>query len=152
MWRAETRATRFKSASRKAILGGSNVDHPNAADRAVRLSDRGFTRITRRTFGFVSRSIERKARRPRRKLIKHDESRLGLRDPLETQARRRHNTSLNVNPSPIRVRYMKVKTKHRKSYKWRKRADSSPVAKGRRPKRQGRNPSKTKHLGGAGLK
>jgi hypothetical protein len=47
---------------------------------------------------------------------------------------------------------MKVKTRHRKSYKWRKRSDSSPVAKGRRPKRHGtRNPSKTKHLGGRGL-
>jgi hypothetical protein len=46
---------------------------------------------------------------------------------------------------------MKAKTRHRKSYKWRKRADSSPVAKGRRPKRKGRNPFKTKHLGGKGL-
>jgi hypothetical protein len=47
---------------------------------------------------------------------------------------------------------MKSKTKHRKGHKWRKRADSSPVAKGRRPKRIGvRNPKKRKHLGGAGL-
>ncbi len=47
---------------------------------------------------------------------------------------------------------MKTKTRHRKSYKWRKKADSPPVAKGRRPKRRGvRNPRKTKHLGGAGL-
>ena len=47
---------------------------------------------------------------------------------------------------------MKTKTKHRKSYKWRKKADSSPIAKGRRPKIGGRrNPRKTKHLGGAGL-
>jgi len=47
---------------------------------------------------------------------------------------------------------MKTKTRHRKSYKWRKKADSSPVAKGRRPKVQGRrNPRKRKHLGGAGL-
>jgi hypothetical protein len=47
---------------------------------------------------------------------------------------------------------MKVKTRHRKSYKWRKRCDSSPVAKGRRPKLGGiRNPNKTKHLGGSGL-
>ncbi len=47
---------------------------------------------------------------------------------------------------------MKAKTKHRKSYKWRKRADSSPVAKGRRAKIHGcRNPRKNKHLGGRGL-
>ena len=47
---------------------------------------------------------------------------------------------------------MKTKTKHRKSYKWKKKADSSPVAKGRRVKRHGvRNPRKRKHLGGAGL-
>lgn len=47
---------------------------------------------------------------------------------------------------------MKVKTRHRKSYKWRKKADSSPVAKGRRPKLQGvRNPRKSKHLGGSDL-
>jgi hypothetical protein len=47
---------------------------------------------------------------------------------------------------------MKKKTRHNKSYKWRKKSDSSPVAKGRRPKRQGRNYKKSKHLGGAGLK
>jgi hypothetical protein len=47
---------------------------------------------------------------------------------------------------------MKSKTKHRKSYKWRKRADSSPIAKGRRVKIQGkRNSRKNKHLGGKGL-
>ena len=47
---------------------------------------------------------------------------------------------------------MKTKTKHRKSYKWKKKADSSPVAKGRRVKRQGvRNPRKRKHLGGIAL-
>jgi hypothetical protein len=46
---------------------------------------------------------------------------------------------------------MKVKTKHRKSAKWRRKADSSPIAKGRRPKRKGRNPKKRKHLGGRGL-
>jgi hypothetical protein len=47
---------------------------------------------------------------------------------------------------------MKVKTRHRKSYKWRKKADSSPVAKGRRAKLRGiRNPRKRKHLGGKGL-
>jgi hypothetical protein len=47
---------------------------------------------------------------------------------------------------------MKVKTRHRKSAKWRKRADSSPVAKGRRVKIHGtRNPRKRKHLGGKGL-
>lgn len=47
---------------------------------------------------------------------------------------------------------MKSKTKNRKSYKWRKKADSSPVAKGRRPKLHGvRNPRKRKHAGGRGL-
>jgi hypothetical protein len=47
---------------------------------------------------------------------------------------------------------MKVKTKHRKSYKWRKRAGNSPVAKGRRIKLLGmRNPRKRKHVGGKGL-
>lgn len=47
---------------------------------------------------------------------------------------------------------MKSKTKNRKSYKWRKKADSSPVAKGRRPKYQGvRNPRKKKRAGGRGL-
>jgi hypothetical protein len=41
---------------------------------------------------------------------------------------------------------------HRKSGKWRRRADSSPVAKGRRVKHHGvRNPRKRKHLGGKGL-
>lgn len=44
---------------------------------------------------------------------------------------------------------MKKKTKHRKAYAWRKRADSSPVAKGRRRKLRGtRNPSKLKNAGG----
>jgi hypothetical protein len=46
---------------------------------------------------------------------------------------------------------MKAKTRHKKSFKWRKRADSSPIAKGRRPKKKGRNPHKRKHIGGAGL-
>jgi hypothetical protein len=47
---------------------------------------------------------------------------------------------------------MKSKTRHRKSYKWRKKADSSPVAKGRRPKIHGtRNPRKAKRAGGRGL-
>jgi hypothetical protein len=47
---------------------------------------------------------------------------------------------------------MKAKTRHRKSYKWRKRCDSSPIAKGRRAKLHGiRNPRKAKHLGGRGL-
>ena len=47
---------------------------------------------------------------------------------------------------------MKTKSKQRKSYKWKKKADSSPVAKGRKVKRQGvRNPLKRKHLGGKGL-
>ena len=46
---------------------------------------------------------------------------------------------------------MKTKTKHRKGHMWRKKADSSPVAKGRRPKKQGRNPHKIRHLGGKGL-
>jgi hypothetical protein len=47
---------------------------------------------------------------------------------------------------------MKGKTRHRKSHKWRKRCDSSPVAKGRRPKlNDRRNPRKNKHKGGRGL-
>jgi hypothetical protein len=47
---------------------------------------------------------------------------------------------------------MKTKTKNRKSYKWRKRANSSPIAKCRNPKIHGRrNPRKNKHLGGVGL-
>ena len=47
---------------------------------------------------------------------------------------------------------MKKKTRHKKSHKWRKKADSSPVAKCRRPKLNGiRNPRKRKHLGGVGL-
>ena len=46
---------------------------------------------------------------------------------------------------------MKSKTKNRKSYKWRKKADSSPIAKSRRPKFHGRSRRKTKHLGGKGL-
>ena len=49
------------------------------------------------------------------------------------------------------VRAMKTKTRNRKSYKWRKKADSSPIAKSRRPKRPGRNPKKRKHWGGVGL-
>ena len=45
---------------------------------------------------------------------------------------------------------MKAKTRHRKSYKWRKRADSSPVAKGRRAKIHGmRNPRKAKQRAAA---
>ncbi|MFO0908276.1 MAG: hypothetical protein U0794_07935 [Isosphaeraceae bacterium] len=47
---------------------------------------------------------------------------------------------------------MKKKNRHSKGHKWRKKANASPVAKGRRPKRNGvRNPFKTKHLGGVGL-
>jgi len=47
---------------------------------------------------------------------------------------------------------MKAKTRHRKGYKWKKRADSSPVAKGRRVKVHGvRSPRKRKHAGGKGL-
>ena len=46
---------------------------------------------------------------------------------------------------------MKTKTRHKKSGKWRRKADSSPVAKGRRPKRPGRNIKKSKHWGGVGL-
>ncbi|WZO96162.1 hypothetical protein EP7_003146 [Isosphaeraceae bacterium EP7] len=46
---------------------------------------------------------------------------------------------------------MKVKTKHRKGGKWKRKADSSPIAKGRRVKKKGRNPMKHKHLGGKGL-
>ena len=55
-------------------------------------------------------------------------------------------------PKPEPDRAMKTKTKNRKTYKWKKKADSSPVAKGRKVKRRGvRNPLKKKHLGGAGL-
>jgi hypothetical protein len=46
---------------------------------------------------------------------------------------------------------MKVKTRHRKGHMWKKKADSSPIAKGRKPKRHGRNYKKSKHLGGRGL-
>jgi hypothetical protein len=47
---------------------------------------------------------------------------------------------------------MKVKTRHKKGFKWRKRAATSPIAKGRRAKQHGvRNPMKRKHLGGKGL-
>ena len=47
---------------------------------------------------------------------------------------------------------MKVKTKHRKGGKSRRKADSSPTAKGRRVKQRGvRNRRKRKHLGGKGL-
>lgn len=47
---------------------------------------------------------------------------------------------------------MKVKTKNRKSSKWRRNANSSPMAKGRRKKIHGiRNPRKRKHMGGKGL-
>ena len=47
---------------------------------------------------------------------------------------------------------MKAKSRHRKSYKWRKKADSSPVAKCRRPKiNDRRNPRKAKRAGGRGL-
>ena len=49
------------------------------------------------------------------------------------------------------TRAMKTKTKHRKSYKWRKKANSSPIAKGRRAKLPGRSLRKRKHLGGVGL-
>ena len=56
---------------------------------------------------------------------------------------------VGVDRSKRFTRFRKVKTRHRKSYKWRKRCDSSPIAKGRRPKlRDIRNPRKTKHLGG----
>ena len=58
-------------------------------------------------------------------------------------------TSITLQES---ARVMKAKSRHRKSYKWRKRCDSSPVAKGRRAKIHGkRNPRKRKHLGGRGL-
>jgi hypothetical protein len=47
---------------------------------------------------------------------------------------------------------MKAKSRNRKTYKWRKRCNSSPITKGRRAKIQGkRNPRKRKHLGGKGL-
>jgi hypothetical protein len=63
-----------------------------------------------------------------------------------------HNIPLRIENSPTGYPpAMKTKTKHRKGHKWRKKADSSPIAKGRRPKRHGRNPKKRKHLGGRGL-
>jgi len=72
--------------------------------------------------------------------------------PLEPGERFRHNTSLaSESACALREIPMKTKNRHRKSHRWRKRADSSPIAKGRRPKKQGRNPHKRKHLGGAGL-
>lgn len=46
---------------------------------------------------------------------------------------------------------MKVKTRHKKSSSWKRKANSSPIAKGRRAKRKGRNPGKMKHIGGRGL-
>ncbi len=47
---------------------------------------------------------------------------------------------------------MKTKTRHRKSYKWRKKCDSSPIAKGRRAKIHGvRNPRKAGRAGGYDL-
>ena len=46
---------------------------------------------------------------------------------------------------------MKTKSRNRKSHAWRKKARTSPVAKGRRPKRHGRNYDKAKHIGGKGL-
>ena len=47
---------------------------------------------------------------------------------------------------------MKAKTRHRKSYKWRKRCDSSPSPRVAVAKIHGkRNPRKLKHLGGRGL-
>ena len=46
---------------------------------------------------------------------------------------------------------MKTKTKHKKSSAWRRKANSSPIAKGRKAKRKGRNPGKMKHIGGRGL-
>ena len=47
---------------------------------------------------------------------------------------------------------MKVKTRHRKGHGWRKKANSSPIAKGRNKKIGGkRNPRKRRHLGGKGL-
>ena len=46
---------------------------------------------------------------------------------------------------------MKTKTKHKKNSAWRRKANSSPIAKGRKAKRKGRNPGKMKHIGGRGL-
>ena len=46
---------------------------------------------------------------------------------------------------------MKVKTRHKKSSGWKRKANSSPIAKGRKAKRKGRNPGKMKHVGGRGL-
>jgi hypothetical protein len=86
-----------------------------------------------------------------------------LRYSLVPRRRRRHNgfpspRSLPTGPGTIdrhwgrSAQLMKAKTRHRKSHKWRKRCDSSPIAKGRRAKIHGvRNPKKSKHSGGRGL-
>ena len=74
--------------------------------------------------------------------------------PVAFAAHQPHNGPLADDPASTGAEcapIMKTKTKHRKGYIWKKKADSSPVAKGRRPKRQGRNYKKSKHLGGKGL-
>jgi hypothetical protein len=74
--------------------------------------------------------------------------------PFSTLCAYPKNAELNSHPGhTASIREfgapMKTKTRHRKSYKWRKECDSSPVAKGRRPKIHGvRNPSKAKRAGG----
>jgi hypothetical protein len=77
----------------------------------------------------------------------------GRRRIIGLFAQRSANADLNGKTAPRRCRIpMKAKTRHRKSFKWRKRADSSPVAKGRRAKIHGaRNPRKAKRAGGRGL-
>jgi hypothetical protein len=77
---------------------------------------------------------------------------LGAAVRVASAGTRPHNGSpLRILDLEMEIALMKNKTHHRKSHKWRKRADSSPVAKCRRPKRQGRNPKKRRHLGGVGL-
>jgi len=59
--------------------------------------------------------------------------------------------SFGIIAHVLSERNMKTKTRHRKTSSWKKKANSSPIAKGRRAKRKGRNPGKMKHIGGRGL-
>ncbi len=74
-------------------------------------------------------------------------------DNRRSFARRSASSDHKKQPSSAQTATsMKTKTRHRKSYKWRKSCDTPPVAKCRRPKIRGkRNPRKAKHKGGRGL-
>jgi len=65
------------------------------------------------------------------------------------------NASVSISAAVTAPKFgtnrMKVKTRHKKSSSWKRKANSSPIAKGRRAKRKGRNPGKMKHIGGRGL-